>query len=91
MSGNFFYIVSKMHGKVVTGKGGSKRPGTQCIVMPKKPVDEADNQLFYECPHTNTIRYKANTKLCLDVYDGKYMCLRWSLKQNGKNVSFIYI
>lgn len=60
----YFYIESKMHGKVMDVAGADPSPGAKVIMYQRKDSPE-DNQLWYEDKHS-IIRSKLND-LVLDA------------------------
>jgi len=71
--GSFFYIRSYLNGLVLDIEGGSSEPGTPCILWPQKEFQDSINQLWFQDPHTGTIRSALND-LCLDFL-GDRVCI----------------
>jgi len=71
--GSYFYISSYLNGLVLDIAGGNSDPGTPCILWTKKDFKDSINQLWYQDPHTGTIRSCLN-ELCLDVA-GDRVCI----------------
>jgi len=66
--GPHFYIKSYMNGYCLDVEGNSTDPGAKVVLYHAKPVDEADNQLWYMDAHTLTIR-NVMTDFCLEIDD----------------------
>jgi hypothetical protein len=72
----YFFIKSRLNGKVLDIEGASTSPGAKVVMYQQKDRSSADNQLWFEDSNGN-IRSKLNEKLVLDasggtVHTGKY-------------------
>jgi len=77
----YFYIKSRLNGKVLDVQGAQGQPGAKVIMWPQK-ARRADNQLWFEDRFGN-IRTKLNESLVLDSRGGSLQLARFIDGQSG--------